>query len=144
MSDEASELPIVPTKRGNQDPRDPVEGRGYEPGVRIAGGKDEEDTDPRQRLNETAADSRAGAEGAADGHTYAGPSHRRGVSPRGLPTDAEGRGGRRGRPDGGGLRGEPGGQPPVAARPLQVRHVLCAAGPTRRDPQGGRDQTSPR
>ena len=56
-----------------------MEGRGYEPGVRIAGEKDEEDTDPRQRLNETTADSRAGADGPTDGHSYAGPSHRRGV-----------------------------------------------------------------
>src|SRR5512146_1282260 len=91
------------------NPRDPVEGRGYEPGVRIAGEKDEEDTDPRQRLNETAADSRAGAEGPADGHSYAGPSHRRGVSPRRLPADAQGWRGRRRRADGGGLCGEPGG-----------------------------------
>src|SRR6476659_9571597 len=104
--------------------------------MRITGGKDEEDTDPRQRLNETAADSNAGADGPTDGHSYAGPSHRRGISPRRLPTDAQGRRGRRRRADGGGLCGEPGGQPPVAARSLQVRRVLRSTCPARRDPEG--------
>jgi hypothetical protein len=45
MDDEVSELLIVPTKRGNL-PEGPRGGKA-EPGVRIAGEKDEEDTDPR-------------------------------------------------------------------------------------------------
>jgi hypothetical protein len=55
MGDETSELRIVPMKRGNL-PEGPRGGKA-EPGARIAGEKDAEDADPRQRLNETAANS---------------------------------------------------------------------------------------
>ena len=43
----------------------------------------------------------------------------------------------------GGVRGESGGQPPVAARPREVRHVPSAAGATRAHPEGRWDETRP-
>ena len=53
----------------------------------------------------------------------AGPPHRHRLADRGVPAHAQGRGRGRGRTDGGGLRGGPGGKPPVAAGPRQVRHA---------------------
>ena len=65
------------------------------------------------------------------------------LSARGVPAHPQGRSGGRGRPDGGGVCSGSGGQPPVAARPLQVRHVPGAAGPAGAHPEGRRRQTRP-
>ena len=53
-----------------------------------------------------------------------------------YPAYAQGRGGGRGRTEWRGLRGGPGGQPPVAAGTSQVRHVPGASGASGPYPQG--------
>src|SRR3970040_43863 len=93
MNAEKSELPNSTDEAGEPARGTPWREEDKEPGVGIAGGKDEEDTDPRQRHNEIKANSRAGEGGPADAHPYAGPSHRRGVPPRRLRADTQGRSG---------------------------------------------------
>src|SRR5678815_4557401 len=137
MSGEKSELPNSTDEAGEPTRGTPWREEDKEPGVGIAGEKDEEATDPRQRLNETTANSRAGEDGPADGLPYAGPSHRRGVSPRRLRADPQGWGSGCRRPDRRGLRSRPGEKSPVAARPLQVGYVSRTSGPSRGDPEGG-------
>ena len=58
---------------GELDPRDPVEGRGM-PGHGTVGGRHDGDTEFRDRLNETAADSGTGAGSAGDGVHHAWPT----------------------------------------------------------------------
>ena len=60
-SDEESERPVVP-RSGGTDPRDPAEGRGCRRAAEYgtAGGNDDGDTELRNHLNETRADSEAG------------------------------------------------------------------------------------
>ena len=60
---------------------------------------------PDNRLNETTADSGAGEGSAGDGVHDARPPHRHRLAARGVPAHAQGRGGGRGRTDGGGVRG---------------------------------------
>ena len=120
-------------KQGNQ-PEGPCGGKG-EPGSRTVGGKDEGNLVSRKRLNETATDSGTGEEGAEDGPNNAGPSHRRRTSRRSVSANAKGRRGWRGRPVSGGLGSGAGGKPPVAARPLQDRHVPRTTRTTRSHPE---------
>ena len=136
MDGETSELFVVPTKQGNRE--GPCGGKG-EPEDGIVGGKDGRELEPWNCLNETAADSGAGEATTADGAQPQSP-HRRRVSPRGLPTDPQGWGGGRGRADGDGLRGEPGGESPVAAGSLRVGHVPRATGPAGAHPEGRQRQ----
>src|SRR6187200_518178 len=144
MSGEKSELPKSTVEAGEPTRGTPWREEDKEPGVGIAGEKDEEATDPRQRLNETTANSRASEDGAADGVPNAGPSHRRGVSPRRLRADPQGWGGGRRRSDCRGLRDRSGGQPPVVARPPQVGNVPRAPCSSRGDSEAGRDDSSDR
>lgn len=80
-------------KPGNPALGDPVEGREHRR-EGAGGGKDDGDTEPRNRLHETSPGSRAGREGSGDDLHDAGPSHRSGVPSRSLSADAQGRCGR--------------------------------------------------
>src|SRR5271157_4979014 len=88
------------------------------------------------RANKTTTDRGTRRAKSRDGIHISGLLHRHQLVVPGIPSDPQGRRLRRGRTDGRGLRSESGGQPPVAAGPSQVRHVLCAPGATSLHPQG--------
>ncbi len=116
--------------RGTQ----PSKGRHRERGT--VGGKDGRDSELTNHLDETSTDSGSGAASSRAGVHDARPSHRHRLAARGVPTHAQGRSDRHRRTDERGVRREPGGQPPVAARPLQVRRLPSAPRPSRAHPEG--------
>ncbi len=93
------------------------------PGRGTIEGKDDGDTELRNRLNETATDSEAGERDAGGGAKHPCPSHRHGLDARSVQAHAHGRGGRSGRPDRAGVCGESGREPPVAHRPRVDRSL---------------------
>ena len=143
MSGRESERPIVPTKRGNST-EGPRGGKGT-PFQTTVGGKHGGCIGTRGRVHETTTDSGTRSAKPGDGIHVPGLLHRHRLAPGGVPAYAQGRGGGRGRTERRGLRGGPGGQPPVAAGPSQVRHVPGAAGASGAHPQGrlgDRDSTA--
>src|SRR4029077_1779457 len=74
-----SELFVVPMKWGHR-PMGPRGGKG-ESDYGSVGGKDGGDSELRQRLNETAADSKAGERTAGNGVDLSRSPHRRRLSP---------------------------------------------------------------
>src|SRR5208283_2669466 len=118
---------IVPSKRGNG----PTRTAGREARRRIVeplGGKTANASKFEHRVNETTTGSNAGETVAADGIHFPGVPDGHGLASRGVSAHAQRRRRGRGRYDGDGLRGEPGGQPPNASGPCQSRHVPSTAG----------------
>ena len=129
-----SERPIVPMKRGNR-PEGPRGGKGT-PCHDTVGGKHGGCIETRGRVHETTTDSgtrsaksrRWGSRPWPTSSTSTGCTRRTSGPARTGPWAWTDR--RRG------LRGGPGGQPPVAAGPSQVRHVPGAAGAAGAHPEG--------
>ncbi len=94
-------------------------------------------------LTETRVASEAGEGKAGRGAHDAGPRYRPGVAARGVSAHAQGRSARRRRTKRGAVRGAPGGQPPVAPRPREVRGVPRAARAAGPHPEGGGGGNAP-
>src|SRR5215469_2883377 len=121
-----SECLIVPMKRGNR-PEGPRGGKGAPEHGHVRG-KDGGDIGLHNRINETRADSEAGARDAAGGIDDACSAHRYRLAARGVSAHAQGRSHRRGPTDGPRLCEQPGGKPPLAARTGQVRQLRGTTG----------------
>ena len=93
-------------------------------------------SETRGRVNDNNNGSRNSPDKAGDGIHVPGPLHRHPLASRGVSPHPQRRGRGCGRTDRRGLRREPGGQPPVAAGPSQVRHIPSASGATSPHPQG--------
>ncbi len=147
---EEDERAMVPPSEGNEARREgrqevgalhstdeagePTRGtlrREGEPGYGTVGGKDAGNTEPRKRLNETAADSGTGEASAEHGAHDARPSHRRGAC-SGRPTGGPARTAHRAWIDGQTATeyaAEPGGEPPgrcsIASSRARTGHRRC-------------------
>src|SRR3954463_4677008 len=108
MSGRESECAIVPTKAGNR-PMGPDGGKGT-PRFGTAGGKDDRNIEFGRHLNETTADSDAGAAITGHGVDEPCPPHRHRMAERSVSSDTEGWRRRRGRQHGEGLRSGPASQ----------------------------------
>src|SRR5262249_25570500 len=94
------------------------------------------DIELHDRINETRADSKAGARDAAGGIDDACPSHRYRLVVRGVSAHAQGRSHRRRPANGRRVRKQAGREPPLAARTSQVRQLRGTTGPPGAHTQG--------
>src|SRR5262249_13538781 len=99
-------------------------------------GEDDRGTELAGRLNQARADSETGEGETRRQLADAGASHRHGLAPRGLSSHAEGRRPRYRRTERGSVCGAPGGQPPVAPQPREIRAIPGAAGAAGAHPEG--------
>src|SRR5262245_48508219 len=120
---------------GELAPRGPGGGKGA-PRRGTAGRKHGRYAETGTRVNETTADSGAGAAVAAEGVHLPQPPPGPPLAVRGVQPHPPGRCPGRGRTDRRGLRGRPAGEPAVAPGARQVRHVPSATRAACAYPQG--------
>jgi hypothetical protein len=112
----------VDRQGGKPRPTGPTAGQAT-PGRALVGGNDRSDLERTNCLNETSTDCGAGTSVSSDVVPDAGASDRRGPAAGCLSPDASRWRARGGRGDGGGVRGQPRGEPGRLARAAAQRGV---------------------